>query len=431
MKSRTLITLLALWLATGFVLASAGCGGEKSLPPKADKQGGGGDSESEDGDPKGRIQDADPNTEAGDSSPNEEGDPFLLEEEVGPRFKSAAACGRCHTAIYEEWKASYHGQAMSDPLFNEFSAEPGVNREECIRCHAPVPLRIAGFETPIARADRREDAVSCLTCHQAGNRVTGPSKGLSGPCNPVHDPDQTNPVKMCFPCHNQHDTGNEWLAGPWSPTAPEPRTHPQENCISCHMEEVVRPIVNGGTPRKSRRHTWFGGHHVPQLKKAAIVDVEVEAVDGGGHAFRVWVTNKGAGHAIPSDARHRSFDTYIKLWDSEGNVILDPLKPSDQARSHVGKYRKQYRTSGLKDTQIPPGKRMSFASDKYPGVLEVKEARKGRGEVWLVYRLTPRDALSRRSLELGEENAADLGEDGKRGFAVVVSRHPFHYGGRD
>ena len=154
-----------------------------------------------------------------------------------PNFVSAEQCGRCHTEIYAEWKASYHGQAMVDPLFLELSAD--VNKEECIRCHAPVPLREVDFQTPIARTERREDAISCLSCHQTREGgMAGPFEGLRGACNPVYDPDQRDVVKMCFGCHNQHDTGNEWLAGPWSPEAPEPRKKPATTCLDCHMPEV-------------------------------------------------------------------------------------------------------------------------------------------------------------------------------------------------
>ena len=78
-------------------------------------------------------------------------------EDDTPAFRTAAECGKCHVQIYAEWRASYHGRAMTDPLFRELSAE--VNKEECIRCHAPVNLRDSGFETPVARSELREDAI--------------------------------------------------------------------------------------------------------------------------------------------------------------------------------------------------------------------------------------------------------------------------------
>lgn len=122
-----------------------------------------------------------PTPKAGDppaQAPNATADAGAAPQE--PAFLSAEACGRCHGAIYDEWKQSFHGQAMADPLFLELS-EDVVNKEECIRCHAPVPLREAQFETPVARASRREDAISCLSCHQDGANIAGPFGGLEEP----------------------------------------------------------------------------------------------------------------------------------------------------------------------------------------------------------------------------------------------------------
>jgi hypothetical protein len=260
-----------------------------------------------------------------------------------------------------------------------------------------VPLREVDFETPTARSELREDAISCLTCHQSGGNVTGPFEGLSGACRPVYDESQRNVVKMCFGCHNQHDTGNEWLDGPYGPRAREPRTKDPKDCLDCHMPEVERPLVPGGPVRKGRRHTWPGGHDMTQLKKAATLDVEIEHLPMGGHRFVGFVTNVGAGHNIPTDARHRSFDVYFKIVDAKGNVVLDPLDPRQQSRARAATYRKFYRNSGRKDTQIAPLARVSAMPDE-KGFVDVPEAIEGRGEAWLVYRLTPKDVLEAASL---------------------------------
>jgi hypothetical protein len=326
-----------------------------------------------------------------------------------PAFLTAAQCGACHKEIYEEWKASYHGQAMVDPLFLKIS--DGLKQEECIRCHAPVPLREAeNWETPIARTDRREDAVTCLTCHQAGGQVTGPFQGLTGACRPVYDPDQRDVTKMCFACHNQHKTGEEWLTGPYAPDAPEPRLVEAKTCLDCHMPAVDRPLVPGGPVRSGRRHTWPGGHSMDQLKKAATLEVETKPTgDGDTAGVRVttWVTNVGAGHSIPTDARHRSFDVYVRLWDAAGRLVLDPLDPLTQAKTQTTKFRLQYRNSNLADTQLPPKVRasaMPIGSDRpaWKGYVDVPGVTAGRGEAWLVYRMTPDDVLEEKSLTVPE-----------------------------
>ncbi len=334
-----------------------------------------------------------------------------------PAFRTAAECGRCHQEIYAEWRESFHGRAMEDPLFLEMAAE--FNKEECIRCHAPVNLREAGFDIPVARVALREDAVSCLSCHQSGGNVAGPL-GLSGACRPVRDPDQQDVLKICFPCHNQHDTGNEWLRGPYSPDAPAPRERAIMDCRDCHMPLVERPLVPGGPVRKVRRHTWYGGHHFEQLQRAATVEAEVRPIEGGVRVH-VFVTNVGAGHAIPTDARHRSFDTYVKLWDEQGVLRIDPLRAADATRAHLAKFRKFYRGSGKRDTQIPPLARVDTLGEG-AGFIDVPGVRKGRGEAWLVYRLTPRDALVPESLTL-----RDVRGDEDVYIARVIQRVEFEF----
>jgi hypothetical protein len=320
------------------------------------------------------------------------------------RFESAAQCGSCHKEIYAEWQASWHGQAMVDPLFLRLS--DGLKQEECIRCHAPVPLReMENWETPIARNDRREDADSCLTCHQSGDGVAGPFE-TKGPCRPVKDDAQRDPVKICFACHNQHKTGEEWLAGPYAPDAPAPRKAESMTCLDCHMPWVDRPLVEGGEVRHGRRHTWPGGHSMEQLKKAGKVDVECKVTDAGTEV-RTWLTNVGAGHNIPTDARHRSFDVYVKVWDAAGKLILDPLDPDPaaQERCHTLKARLNYRNSNKPDTQVPPLARLSKMGE-WAGSITVPGVKSGRGEAWLVYRLTPEDALTQASLDPSDAHVA-------------------------
>jgi hypothetical protein len=206
---------------------------------------------------------------------------------------------------------------------------------------------------------------------------------------------------MCFGCHNQHKTGDEWEAGPYSPSAPTPREVEAKTCLDCHMPTVERPLVAGGAVRSGRRHTWPGGHVTAQLKQAPLLEAQTEPIDPSdpkaGVRVRTWVTNKGAGHNIPSDARHRSFDVYVKVWDAAGNVVLDPLDPGQQAQSQTAKYRLNYRNSNVPDTQVPPRQRVS-AMGTWKGAIDVKGVESGRGEAWLVYRMTPEDALVPESL---------------------------------
>ena len=75
--------------------------------------------------------------------------------------------------------------------------------------------------------------------------------------------------------------------------------------------------------------------------------------------------------------------------------------------------------SKASDTQIPPlGRVSSIEAEK--GYVDVPEARAGRGEAWLVYRLTPSDMLEKESLSSPE--------DFQYYRARVVARVEFTYG---
>ncbi len=290
----------------------------------------------------------------------------------GADFRTAAQCGACHTEIYAEWKESMHGQAMSDRLFLELAPE---NKEECIRCHAPVPLRDVDFDTPIARLDRREDAVSCLTCHQAGENMAGPHEGLTGACRPIHDPrpDQRREdvLRLPQPARHRHRVAERPVR---SQRAPSRASKPETNCLDCHMPEVERPLVAGGPRATGRRHTWPGGHTLradPEGREAR--SRRSRPLEGGGFRFRVWVTNVGAGHNIPTDARHRSFDTYVKLWDAEGKV--DPRSPRLRPAGPGARPRRTGSSIGtrdVRDTQIAPLARVS-GIEAEKGYVDVPE----------------------------------------------------------
>jgi hypothetical protein len=58
-----------------------------------------------------------------------------------------------------------------------------------------------------------------------------------------------------------------------------------------------------------------------------------------------------------------------------------------------------------------------------PGYVELPELSAGRGEAWLVYRLTPRDALEPESLTL-----EDVKGENEIYLARVVVRVPFEFG---
>jgi hypothetical protein len=248
----------------------------------------------------------------------------------------------------------------------------GFRMQECIDCHAPLPIHVTGVGQRVApRNHQRSDGVDCLSCHLmddgvsvASARAPDTSK-VAGACRPVLV--ETLPkVETCAGCHNQHETVDELLASGIGRT-----------CSDCHMEPA--PRKGGGT---GRSHAFPGAHSQAMHRRAAKLEV---AVEDGFVVARV--TNVGAGHKIPTDARHRSYNLWISTWDARGNpqVVSQPV-PDGEMRLY---YRDQFKPS----TQVAHGETRTAR-------WRIPEGLKGRAVVRLTYALNPEELAAGRVTEV-------------------------------
>lgn len=299
---------------------------------------------------------------------------------------SSDNCKRCHETIWNEWAASYHGQAWVDPLFKELSKD--WTEESCHSCHAPRPVHETGFATAEARRTDREAGVDCLTCHKKHDRVVGPvpdpegAPGYPPDCGPTYDATHANEgsqeatLAFCGVCHNLHGTDKEFLG---SRFAREGMT-----CLTCHMPEVIRPIVPGGRPRRSRMHTWPGAHSEEMLRIAMEAQARVE---GGRLVARA--VNKGAGHRVPTDARHRAIDLRVAFFDRDGGPVpvASPLTGEVDREVTIDLIRLFYREEAREPTQIEPDGTLGKPNWRESSIAVPDAARGGRALVRLYYRL--------------------------------------------
>jgi hypothetical protein len=289
-------------------------------------------------------------------------------------FTNASDCRACHEAIYAEWQASMHGQAWTDPMVQGLSN--GFRMSECIDCHAPMPIQVTGVGARVApRQHSRGDGVDCLTCHLmddgvsvAATKATDTSK-IAGACRPVAVKEMSQPA-ACAGCHNQHNTVDELAA-----------SGVKETCSDCHMASVPR---DGG--RTGRSHVFPGGHSLPMHKKAVTLDL---ALDAG--AVVATVTNVGAGHQVPTDARHRSYNLFLSAWDERGNPLV--------TEKMIGEFRLYYRDDFRPSTQIANAK---SGEARWP----LPEGLKGKVKVRLTYALNPDELAAKRVLAVAEKEIA-------------------------
>jgi hypothetical protein len=285
-------------------------------------------------------------------------------------FTKAADCKSCHEAEYAEWQRSMHGQAWTDPMVQGLSN--GFRMSECIDCHAPMPIQQTGMSARVApRQHSRGDGVDCLTCHLMDDGVSvaathaADTSKVAGACKPVVVKEMSTPA-ACAGCHNQHYTVDELAA-----------SGIKETCSDCHMANVQRGETAG------RSHIFPGAHSVEMHQKATTL--ELSLADGAVHAK---VSNVGAGHQIPTDARHRSYNLFLSAWDDRGNQLV--------ADKMIKEFRLYYRDDFRPSTQITYGK-------SGEGVWPLPEGIKaGKVKVRLAYALNPE--------ELGKKNVTNVYE---------------------
>lgn len=136
-------------------------------------------------------------------------------------------CQECHGSVVENWGDSAHGQAVTDPVFQEAWAEAG-NPVECLSCH------VTNYDPESGEYD--EEGIACKTCHsgQSGPHPetpmpTDPSSRLCGTCHiDTHAEWEVSAhgegELACVRCHNPHTT-----------TLKEGNM--RDLCTTCHTDE--------------------------------------------------------------------------------------------------------------------------------------------------------------------------------------------------
>jgi len=269
---------------------------------------------------------------------------------------SSTSCRECHREIYDEWAGDRHAKAWIGELYVELSQNH--SDPNCFSCHAPRPILETGLDSPAeSRGEARESGIDCLSCHRRGDHVAGPSRthgpvaGRQPDCGPMFDPAmartgaQEQTATFCGVCHNLHGTCDEFLGSQY---AREGKT-----CLTCHMEETVAPAVTGGPPKARRVHQWPGAHSERMLKRAMKFEAHLE--DG---EVKARIVNRGAGHKIPTDARHRAIYLRIAFFDAFGQPVrvttTDPISQREVTDLEVSMdvVRLFYRQEQREPTQI-------------------------------------------------------------------------------
>lgn len=282
--------------------------------------------------------------------PDETGGPAPAQ--VGALDGSPNSCGQCHPSVLAEWRDSMHAAAFIDPQVRAPGQSDDFRKSECLPCHAAAPVFSHGIEPGtrvLARGSRRHDGVDCLTCHGLPDGGVAASRsGLSGACQPSLRAELQSQA-LCAPCHDQHNTHQEWKASPAALAG--------QDCNTCHMQRLRREGDEAGAPRSGRSHRFLGGRD----REFALAGLELSAhLPEGGGVLRVELHNRMAGHNLPTDSRNRALDLVVTLLDERGAELppiadLGDRHPGGETGSARLRFRNPYRSSGQPSTQLPAG----------------------------------------------------------------------------
>lgn len=279
------------------------------------------------------------------------------------KFEPAEGCG-CHAALYDQWQASMHAKALTDPLYlykleEAIKATDGALGPFCNGCHAPVAVmagELSGTDLSKVSAQGKE-GVGCDLCHQVvgtegklGNtsikiQPDGVKRAqLKDAMSPAHATAYSafhESAEFCGNCHNVDHPVNgmhlemtytEWKNGPYAKEGIV--------CQDCHMTPgpgVTKPnpgkAAAGGPERPHIYTMTFAGGNVglgdaeraeERLKAAAEITIDVpEIVEPGASAkATVTVTNVGAGHYLPTGLTEvRQMWLVVEAVDSSGKTV--------------------------------------------------------------------------------------------------------------
>ena len=251
----------------------------------------------------------------------------------------AESCGQCHRDIYQEWSASLHRRAWTDPLFQADLRDLGAPYL-CAYCHAPLgqqrptivsglssvtPLRALEAPNPQYLPSLRAEGVTCVACHLREGRLLGP-RDISPDEAPhgVTAAPGLSSAETCAPCHSLPESFGASLERPIIDTYHEWQEYQRlggtESCTGCHMPAVTRASVPNGKVREGRRHTFLG-HEDAAFVESALEVRDLKASPRGDALSVEFTLENKTGHRFPTGEPGRYLELSIEARGLSDEVL--------------------------------------------------------------------------------------------------------------
>lgn len=210
------------------------------------------------------------------------------------RARLDATCEACHADVAEEWSASRHRSAFSNPEFQGALAREPAQATFCRGCHAPEADPRAEPANP-ADVERGpwNRGVTCVSCHlPAGSSAILAGPGTAKAPHALRREAAFTTERACLSCHEFAFPGRTDAMQRTVSEHAEGGGGVAESCADCHMKRTE----DAGRPgRRHASHRFPGGHDAALVSGA--VRVETRRVPG---RVIVRLTPTGVSHAVPT-----------------------------------------------------------------------------------------------------------------------------------
>lgn len=147
-----------------------------------------------------------------------------------PRERLATTCGTCHTAVFDEYATSVHGESL-------MAGDPNV--PTCVDCHG-----VHGIQHPTTALFRNRSPELCADCHaneemmaeydittNVFNSYLTDFHGTTVALFEQQDPNTPSNKAVCFDCHGVHD-----IQRADAETSQVVRENLLDTCQQCHPD---------------------------------------------------------------------------------------------------------------------------------------------------------------------------------------------------
>lgn len=253
-------------------------------------------------------------------------------------------CGTCHRDIYRMWRSSVHANAMEGvvflSVFRDLQAREGPDAARiCLSCHAP--LFALNHDEKLEKQITWE-GVGCDACHSlvsvelsAGGAIQkfdpgpvkrGPIRDAMSMAHDVAYSELHTKALVCAGCHEFRNADGVPIISTYSEWEQSAAAKEGHTCQTCHMgltrANVVDPKVKRLEMSRVNLHEVPGGHSIEQLHKALTVTMRPSR-DANDLVLEIQITNKGAGHAVPTGMPGRRIILAVDVRTSDGTTASE------------------------------------------------------------------------------------------------------------